>query len=208
MFRYKKAVYEKQQQEISLFAAKSPIKELEETARQIRRMVREEDLKYGEIAVITGNLEAYKSIASQVFEESRIPYFLDEKHTILMNPFIEYIRAALEMVTKGFSYESVFRVPRCDMSGLGREQVDMLENYVLALGIHGYKKWSEKEWVTIICTMDPEDIQVLNEYREIFVREAEILAVDFPVEKREKVYVNIVISWYISLSQAVKYRKN
>ena len=89
--------------------------------------------------MITGNLEAYKSIASQVFEESRIPYFLDEKHTILMNPFIEYIRAALEMVTKGFSYESVFRYLRCDMSGLGRDQVDMLENYVLALGIHGYK---------------------------------------------------------------------
>ena len=60
--------------------------------------------------MITGNLEAYKSIASQVFEESRIPYFLDEKHTILMNPFIEYIRAALEMVTKGFSYESVFSI--------------------------------------------------------------------------------------------------
>lgn len=33
-------------------------------------MVREEDLKYGEIAVITGNLESYKSIASQVFEEA------------------------------------------------------------------------------------------------------------------------------------------
>ena len=72
--------------------------------------------------MITGNLEAYKSIASQVFEESRIPYFLDEKHTILMNPFIEYIRAALEMVTKGFSYESVFRYLRCDMSGLARDQ--------------------------------------------------------------------------------------
>ena len=115
---------------------------------------------------------------------TRIPYFLDEKHTILMNPFIEYIRAALEMVTKGFSYESVFRYLRCDMSGLGREQVDMLENYVLALGIHGYKKWTEK-WVRVYRTMDPEDIQVLNEYREIFVREAEILAQGFSSGKRK-----------------------
>ncbi len=172
LFRYRRSVYEKKQEEICIFAAESPVKELEETARRIRRLVREKNLKYGEIAVITGNLEAYKSIASQVFEESRIPYFLDEKHTILMNPFIEYIRAALEMVTKGFSYESVFRYLRCDMSGLGRDQVDMLENYVLALGIHGYKKWSEK-WVRVYRTMDPEDIQVLNEYREIFVREAE-----------------------------------
>ena len=96
----------------NIFAAESPVKELEESARRIRRLVREKNLKYGEIAVITGNLEAYKSIASQVFEESRIPYSVDEKHTILMNPFIEYIRAALEMVTKGFSYESVFRYLR------------------------------------------------------------------------------------------------
>ncbi len=101
-----------------------------------------------------------------------------------MNPFIEYIRAVLEMVTKGFSYESVFRYLRCDMSGLGRDQVDMLENYVLALGIRGYKKWSEK-WVRVYRTMDPEDIQVLNEYREIFVREAEILAQGFSSGKRK-----------------------
>ena len=184
LFRYRRSVYEKKQEEICIFAAESPVKELEETARRIRRLVREKNLKYGEIAVITGNLEAYKSIASQVFEESRIPYFLDEKHTILMNPFIEYIRAALEMVTKGFSYESVFRYLRCDMSGLARDQVDMLENYVLALGIHGYKKWSEK-WVRVYRTMDPEDIQVLNEYREIFVREAEILAQGFSSGKRK-----------------------
>ena len=128
LFRYRRSAYEKKQEEICIFAAESPVKELEETARRIRRLVREKNMKYGEIAVITGNLEAYKSIASQVFEESRIPYFLDEKHTILMNPFIEYIRAALEMVTKGFSYESVFRYLRCDMSGLARDQVDMLEN--------------------------------------------------------------------------------
>ena len=33
--------------------------------------------------------------------------------------------------------------------------------------------------------MDPEDIQVLNEYREIFVREAEILAQGFSSGKRK-----------------------
>ena len=110
LFRYRKAAYGKSQDEIRIFAAESPIKELEETARRIRRMVREEDLKYGEIAVITGNLESYKSIASQVFEEAQIPYFLDEKHSILMNPFVEYIRAALEMVTKGFTLSALRHV--------------------------------------------------------------------------------------------------
>ncbi len=60
LFRYRRSAYEKKQEEICIFAAESPVKELEETARRIRRLVREKNLKYGEIAVITGNLEAYK----------------------------------------------------------------------------------------------------------------------------------------------------
>ena len=184
LFRYKKASYGKEQDEIRIFAAESPIKEMEETARRIRRMVREEGMKYGEIAVITGNLEAYKSISAQVFEEARIPFFLDEKHTILMNPFVEYIRSALEMAAKDFSYESVFRYLRCEMSAITREQADMLENYVLALGIRGYKKWSEK-WIRVYRTMREEDIAVLNESREIFVNEVEALAKGFTSGKKK-----------------------
>ena len=184
LFRYKRASYGKEQDEIRIFAAESPIKEMEETARRIRRMVREEGMKYGEIAVITGNLEAYKSISAQVFEEARIPFFLDEKHTILMNPFVEYIRSALEMAAKDFSYESVFRYLRCEMSAITREQADMLENYVLALGIRGYKKWSEK-WIRVYRTMREEDIAVLNESREIFVNEVEALARGFTSGKKK-----------------------
>ena len=184
LFRYKKASYGKEQDEIRIFAAESPIKEMEETARRIRRMVREEGMKYGEIAVITGNLEAYKSISTQVFEEAQIPFFLDEKHTILMNPFVEYIRSALEMAAKDFSYESVFRYLRCEMSAITREQADMLENYVLALGIRGYKKWSEK-WIRVYRTMREEDIAVLNESREIFVNEVEALARGFTSGKKK-----------------------
>ena len=184
LFRYRRATFEKEQNEIQIFAAESPIKELEETARRIRCMVRTQGLKYGEIAVITGNLEAYKSIASQVLEEAQIPFFLDEKHSILMNPFVEYIRAALEMVTKGFSYESVFRYLRCEMSGITREEADRLENYVLALGIKGYARWSEK-WVRTYRIMKDEDIQILNEYRERFVAETKVLAEGFSSGKKK-----------------------
>ncbi len=109
LFRYHRSVYEKEQQEIQIFSARDPEKEMEETARRILRLVREKDYHYGQIAVITGNLEEYGSVAGQVFEDAGIPYFIDEKHSILMNPFVEYLRAALEMVVQGFSYESVFR---------------------------------------------------------------------------------------------------
>lgn len=43
-------------------------------------LVRTCGYRYGEIAVITGNLEEYARLAAQVFEEADIPYFIDEKH--------------------------------------------------------------------------------------------------------------------------------
>lgn len=69
-----------------MFSATSPLKEMEETARRIARLIREKDCRYGEIAVITGNLEEYGNLAKQVFAAAGIPYFIDEKHTVLMNP--------------------------------------------------------------------------------------------------------------------------
>ena len=90
--------------------------------------------------MITGNLEEYGNLAKQVFAAAGSPYFIDEKHTVLMNPFVEYFRAALEMAVQDFSYESVFRYLRCGMSCVTREEADLLENYVLALGIRGFKK--------------------------------------------------------------------
>lgn len=178
LFRYRKASYEKEQEEIRIFSGRTPLKEMEEAARRISRLVREKGMRYGEIAVITGNMEEYGSLTKQVFTEAGIPFFLDEKHTILMNPFVEYLRAALEMAAQGFPYESVFRYLRCGMSDIPREEVDMLENYVLALGIRGYKAWSEK-WVRIYHGMPPENIQKLNEIRERFVQETQAFAEGF-----------------------------
>ncbi|MDO4306084.1 MAG: helicase-exonuclease AddAB subunit AddB [Eubacteriales bacterium] len=183
LFRYRKASYEKEQDEICLFSAKNPLKEMEETARRIVRLVRERGYRYGEVAVITGNLEEYASLAGQVFEEAGIPYFLDEKHTVLMNPFVEYLRAALEMVVKGFPYESVFRYLRCGMSDIRRDEADRLENYVIALGIRGYRRWSEK-WVRIYQGMAPEAIQEINEIRGRFTEEVQELAEGFGGEKK------------------------
>ncbi len=183
IFRYRKGTYLKEQQEIQIFAADSPLEEMREAARRMAQFVRTCGYHYGEIAVITGNLEEYSRLASQVFEEADIPYFIDEKHSVLMNPFVEYLRAAMEMAVQGFPYESVFRYLRCGMSEVTREQADKLENYVLALGIRGYKKWSEK-WVRVYRGMEAEQIQELNEIREIFAEEVKGLAEGFCAGKK------------------------
>lgn len=183
LFRYHRKTYEKEQDEVQIFRAGNPEREMEETARRISRLIREKEYRYGQIAVITGNLEEYGSIARHVFEDAGIPFFVDEKHSVLMNPFVEYLRAALEMVVQGFSYESVFRYLRCGMSDLSRREVDILENYVIALGIRGFRKWKEP-WVRIYRGMDPAAIMEINEIRERFVEEIQELAEGFSGKKK------------------------
>lgn len=178
LFRYHRSVYEEEPQEIRIFQAAGPKKELEEVTRRIARLVREKDYRYGEIAIITGNLEEYAPFARQVLEEAQIPFFVDEKHSVLMNPFVEYLRAAMEMVTDNYSYETVFRYLRCGMSDISREETDLLENYVRALGIRGLSRWSEK-WVRVYPGMDPGTIQELNGIRKRFTEETQMLAQGF-----------------------------
>lgn len=204
LFRYRKAAYpkeKKEQGEIQIFAASTPLMEMRETARQMAELVRTKGYRYGEMAVITGNLEEYGRLAVQAFEEAKIPYFIDEKHSVLMNPFVEYLRAAMEMVVLGFPYASVFRYLRCGMSAVTREQADKLENYVIALGIRGYKKWSGK-WVRIYKGMDPDAIQELNAIREIFVEEVKDLAEGFGSGKKTIEEYCRILYGFIVKSQA------
>lgn len=112
-----------------------------------------------------------------------------------MNPFVEYIRASIEMAVKGFSYESVFRYLRCGMSDITREEADLLENYVLALGIRGFGKWKER-WVRIYRGMEPDSIQRLNEIRERFVDEVSPLQKGFPGKTDSRAVLPHCIRFY------------
>ena len=163
------------QQGIYISVAPSPRAELEETVRLIRRMVREEKMRYQDFAVLTGDLSIYGTYAREIFEKCGIPYFVDEKHSVLMNPFVEFLRAAIEMVVQSFSYESVFRYLRCGLSSLNREETDAMENYVLALGIRGLKAYAET-WTRGHRSIKPDEVPQRNLLREKFYAEVQPFA--------------------------------
>lgn len=176
LFRFEKKEnqkkYQEKQQEIQIFAAANPREEMEEIAERIRYLVRTRGYRYGDFGVITGDLAAYGSYAHQVMGDCGIPCFIDQKHSILMNPFVEYLRAALSMLTEQFSYESVFRYLRCGLSGLSVEEIDVLENYCIGVGIRGWKQWKE-HWVRRYRGMEEGSIEEINRIREKFVKETE-----------------------------------
>ena len=128
---------------IALMEALNPAQEVRQVCIKIRDMVLREGYCYRDIAVVTGDMETYGDYFERESLVYDIPVFLDRTRGLLLNPFIEYIRSALKMALSDFSYESVFHYLRCGLADFETEEIDRLENYVLALGIRGKRKWSQ-----------------------------------------------------------------
>lgn len=136
------AVYEKDTDNIRIYSALGKRAEVQYAAAGIKRLVGR-GMRYRQIGVIASSMEDYRELIATVFEENKIPVFMDNKRSILANPAVEYIRAALAIVEKDYSYESVFRLLKGCMCSFARAEVDVFENYVLALGIRGHKRYNE-----------------------------------------------------------------
>ncbi|HHW31951.1 MAG TPA: helicase-exonuclease AddAB subunit AddB [Clostridiaceae bacterium] len=143
-FPYK--IYDKSTTDISIFAASNIYTEIEEIARDITRLCREEGFKYRDIAVVSRNLPAYEKMISVIFKEYNIPCFIDTRRDICSNPLIRMILLAFEIFTNDWSYDSVFRYLKTGLAGIDRESIDIIENYVLACGIKGKAWYGNQPW--------------------------------------------------------------
>jgi len=193
LFRYTKEVYEEEQDVISIHVARNPKEEALALAGNIRALVREENLRFRDIGVIVSNMETYADVLERAFDQYEIPVFMDHKRSILQNPYIEYIRSLLNLVEQNFSYESVFRFLRTNLSGFTWEEVDVLENYCIGLGIKGYKKWQEK-WIRRLSNMKEEDLEKLNHLRVAFVEKVDEFV--FVLKQRKKTVKDITLAVY------------
>lgn len=148
LFRYQRGSYQGEGTGgLELYQGNHPSGEISHVVHRIQELIRGEGLRYRDLAVVTGDLAGYgKEIAHQ-FEQNQIPFFMDDKKNVLDNPMVELIRGALEAIWRNFSYESVFRYLRTGLVTEEREMLDRMENYVIAMGIRGRKRWSEPwEW--------------------------------------------------------------
>lgn len=142
LFRYPARAYQGENKAIHMIEASSPGEEIRQICIKMRELIRKKEYCYRDFAIVTGNLETYAAYVETEAEKFDIPVYMDYTKGILLNPFIEYIRSALKLVMDNFSYQSVFHYLRSGLTGFAREDTDKLENYVIACGISGRKKWS------------------------------------------------------------------
>lgn len=157
-----------QTDEIQIFSLKNPKEELTWAARKINDLVQNHGYRYKDIAVVSGNVETYESYVEQVCAKYDIPYFLDTTKDVLFHPFIEFVRAILEVVESDFSYHAMMRLLRTGYCGFKQHEIDTLENYLLATGIRGQKMWGKK-WLRMPKNEKAYDLESLEEIRQKFM---------------------------------------
>jgi ATP-dependent helicase/nuclease subunit B len=81
------------------------------------------------------------------------------------NPFVELLRSAVVIISEDFSYEGVFRFLRTGLTGITEEEIDLLENYILATGIRGYRRWKEP-FVRRFKSKEAIPLECMNGIRE------------------------------------------
>ncbi len=131
LFRYQAGTFEEEQDAIHIHGVKNPWEESLAAAGAIRRMVREEGMRFREIGVIASNMEVYGDYLKRAFDLYDIPVFMDHKRNILLNSFVEYIRSLLNMAHKNFTDEV--------WQGLPRKRWTSLRTIVWALESRGIR---------------------------------------------------------------------
>ena len=129
--------------QIFLRQCADPWDEAVSAAVTIEELVRR-GVRYREIAVVCGSLKEYAEYLRRSFAVYGIPCYIDRSSTVVMNPAFEFVRCAIEVLEKNYSYESVMALFRTGLV-LDPEggDIDLLENYLLAAGIRGRKMWEE-----------------------------------------------------------------
>lgn len=142
---YPYKVYDEPTNNIKIKEFNNLYNEVEEIAKEIVHLVRDKNVRYKDITIATRDLNRYDFLVNSIFNEYKIPNFIDKKREAKSNPIIVLIISALEMRNRRYSYETMFRYLKSGLIGISSEDISLLENYVLANGIKG-KRWFEEKW--------------------------------------------------------------
>ena len=139
--------------------------EIRFAAGKILRLVREEQIRFRDIAIVTNAMEVYEKNLRGILAEYDIPYFIDARRETASHPLVSLLTALLDILVYDFKYDAMFAYLKSGLTPLTTEEIDILENYVLAYGIKGYK-WKLEYWDYGLVREGAEAIEAINGLRE------------------------------------------
>ncbi len=150
--------YEEECDCIALVPCRNKIDECDFVASEIKRLVREENYRYRDIAVIERSNGSYKNQLLSSFRKYGIDCFPDNRQPILTQPLMAFMLSLFDILSDGFYTESVLRFLKTGLYGFSIEDISLIEDYALMWQIRP-SEW-KNDW-----TGNPEGFGVeFNDY--------------------------------------------
>ncbi len=129
LFRYKTEKFSGENNSITIFRASTGDEEIRQAMIMINDLVKQKGYAYRDIALLCGSLDSYADIVTRQSEKFGIPIYVDKNTSILLNPSMEYITSAINIVSSGYRYEFGFRYMRSGGTCLERDGAESREDY-------------------------------------------------------------------------------
>ena len=162
IYNVKPKKYFTEPKNIHMFIAKNQYTDIENVAKEINKLVKNNNLRYRDIAIITKNVSNYGNLTRAIFSKYDIPVFIDEKRELSQNIIVQYVLSIFEILQKNFTRESIFNYLKLGFSEIEEDDIFKLENYCIKWDIK-QNKW-KKDFVYEVKDK-PQEIEYFNKLR-------------------------------------------
>lgn len=130
---------------VTLLTAENAYDEAEAAALNIRDLVNNNDVPYGNIAVIVRDTAKWEGILDAALDAYSIPYFISERTEISSKPLSRLILSAIRAVSREWQSTDIMDILKTGLTGIPVDDIDMFEDYVFTWNISG-KKMTDTVW--------------------------------------------------------------
>ncbi len=112
-------------------------------ARKIKKLIRQENYRCRDIAVVYRSEDTYQRLLLESFKKYGVPHFEDKRQPVINQPLVCFIKNLLQLCSDGFNSDYLFRYLKAGLTCISTEEISEIENYVFMWDIDGAKWLSE-----------------------------------------------------------------
>ena len=125
---------------LQIWATMNQKEELEYVAKSIRQRVHD-GVRYKDIRLLLGDVEAYQLQLKTIFDQYQIPYYLGRSESMAQHPLVQFVESLERLKRYNFQLEDLLNLLKTGLYGdLNQEELDHFEQYLRFADIKGAGK--------------------------------------------------------------------